>query len=156
MADVAGREVEARMNLARVFQWPFTMNTQHHDPEQFVDHNTLASLLGTSRAVLNRATTTAYECLQNGQLHEAEVIGRGLVAADHRSWYYRTLLAFTLQRRGRIADAINHVDQGLKYSPGHPDLLTLRSVLVQLPNASSAAPRVAKIQDDLLPRSMRA
>jgi hypothetical protein len=124
--------------------------------QTFVDETTLASLMDTDPAVYEFATITAFECLRNGQSHQAEVISRGLVAADHRFWYYRTLLGFALQRLGRVGEAIEQMDLGLKYNPGHSDLLALKAVLVDLPRSQSTPVEQHNPVDDLmLRRSMR-
>jgi Flp pilus assembly protein TadD len=124
--------------------------------QTFIDETTLSSLISIDPALLYQAAVTSYECLQNGQLHEAEVISRGLVAANHRFWYYRTLLAVSLQRLGRVAEAIDQTNEGLKYQPGHPDLLALKAVLVLLPASQLKPVEQPRGADELMiPRSMR-
>ena len=101
--------------------------------EKFLAERTLTSLLSISRESLSACARKAYELFAAGQYREAEVFGRGLVAADHRDWYYRTLLAATLQKQGRTQDAVAILDEGLTYLPANPDLLALRAVLTGRP-----------------------
>ena len=124
--------------------------------QTFVDKTPLASLMETDPVLLDLAAVTAFQYLQNGRAQQAEVISRGLVAANHRFWYYRTLLGFALQRLGRIAEAIQQTDEGLEYQPGQPDLLALKAVLVHLPRSQPKPVEQAGPLDDLmLLRSMR-
>jgi Flp pilus assembly protein TadD len=97
--------------------------------QNFLDQTPLTALINISPALLQDCAAKAYEFCQSQNYTQAQVLARGLVAADHRDWYYRTLLAVCLQKLGRTAEAIEVVDQGLRYCPGQPDLLALRAAL---------------------------
>jgi hypothetical protein len=135
-----------------------SMNTA----EQFLDRTTLTMLLDIDPDTLDVARRMAFDLVGNGAFDKAEVISRGLVAADHRFWYYRTLLAVSLQKLGRVGEAIDQVNEGLKYEPGHPELSALKTVLLHLPasaasaaSAAPAAPAAAEEDEFALPRFVR-
>ena len=97
--------------------------------QKFLAETPLKAMLKISPALLHDCAVKAYELCQGGLFTQAEVIARGLVAADHRDWYYRTLLAVTQQKLGRPADARTTLDEGLTFCPAHPELLALRAAL---------------------------
>jgi hypothetical protein len=98
-------------------------------PTEFVDMHTLQTLFDIDQRTLDDCAKHAYSLLQESAFSQAEVISRGLVAANHRFWYYRTILAVTLQKQGRLAEAIEQVNEGLRYQPGHSELVALKRVL---------------------------
>ena len=97
--------------------------------QKFLDQTPLTALLPISPALLQDCAAKAYEFCQSQNYTHAEVLARGLVAADHRDWYYRSLLAVCLQKQGRKAEAIQVVEEGLRYRPAHPELVALRAAL---------------------------
>jgi Flp pilus assembly protein TadD len=99
------------------------------ETQKFLDQNPLCKLLAISESVLRDCAIQGYEMCKAGRYADAEVVGRGLVAADHRDWYFRTLLAVPLAKLGRKAEAIQVIDEGLRFHPGHRDLVALRASL---------------------------
>jgi predicted Zn-dependent protease len=100
---------------------------------------TLRTLFNLSGEFLQACSSKAYDYYKEKRYVEAELVSRWLVATDHRNWFYRTLVAACLQKQGRVPDAIAEVDEGLKFEPGHADLLALKAVLLELPAARDRA-----------------
>jgi hypothetical protein len=98
--------------------------------QDFLDSTPMRAILGIPTEVLDQFMATAFQLYQGGRYPEAEVICRGLLAADHRYWYPYSLYASTLQKLGRFQEAVAQVDLGLKYEPGHPKLLALREAIL--------------------------
>jgi predicted Zn-dependent protease len=86
--------------------------------------------VGITDDVLIECARATYNMLDAGRPAEAAVMAKGLVAADRRNPYYRSLLGTALMRGGKRAEALEVVDQGLQYAPGDKDLVALRSALV--------------------------
>lgn len=97
--------------------------------KKYLDQNPLKAVLGIPEQQLRDCSVRAYECCRDGHYQQAEVIGRGLVAVDHRNWYYRSLLAVSLDKLGRRPEAREVVQEGLRFSPAEPELLKLRAAL---------------------------
>jgi tetratricopeptide (TPR) repeat protein len=98
--------------------------------ESYLDETPMRALLGIPPEVIDEFLASAYQLYRDGRYSEAEIVCRGVVAADHRYWYPYTLYAATLQKMGRFREALAQVDQGLKYEPGHPQLIVLRDEIV--------------------------
>lgn len=97
--------------------------------ETIVDGLRLQSLLGIPSEVLDHAMATAYQLYRERRYWEAETICRGLLAADPTYWWSYSLYAATLQKLGRIREALAMVTLGLRHEPAHPKLLALREAL---------------------------
>ena len=78
---------------------------------------------------LDTCRMTGYELYKARNYVQAELVCRGLVAADQHNWYHHSLLAATLQKMGRYAEAIAQVEEGLRYLPEQPRLLSLRTAI---------------------------
>jgi hypothetical protein len=90
--------------------------------------------------VLDICRTTGYELYKARNYPQAELVSRGLVAADHLHWYHHCLLAATLQKLGRFSEALAQLEEGLRHLPGQPRLLALRTAIAQ--SAVRAASRL--------------
>jgi len=96
---------------------------------RFLEDTTMKSIFGISDAALDTVMALAYQLYQVGRYQEAEVLCRGLVAADHKYWWSYSLYAATLRRLGRLQDAVEQLERGLVYEPDEPKLLLMRSEL---------------------------
>jgi Flp pilus assembly protein TadD len=96
--------------------------------------------------VLDICRTTGYELYKARNYTQAELVCRGLVAADDRNWYHHSLLAATLQKMGRFAEALSQIEDGLRCLPGHPRLEALRSAIAE--SAVRAASRLLERNSD--------
>lgn len=125
------------------------MNAQpdpNHGLEEFLDKTPLRHLLGLPEAELDQAMATAYQLYQAGRLAEAEIICRGLIAADHTYWWCYSLYAAVLRKQGRIRDAIEQLDRGLRYEPAQPKLLAMRAELLRFVALITEAQRQHRAQ----------
>jgi predicted Zn-dependent protease len=91
----------------------------------------LRAELGITDDVLTVCARTVYDLLKAGRPEEAAKAAKGLVVADKKNAYYRTLLATALLRKGDYKAALAVVDEGLTHQPGHADLSTLRTSLAK-------------------------
>ena len=120
---------------------------------QFLEETTMKSIFGITDEALDAIMALAYQLYLVGRYIEAEVLCRGLVAADHKYWWSYSLYAATLRRLGRLQEALAQLEKGLAYEPREPKLLLMRGeireALVQQqrsPAAQASAtpnPRVA-------------
>ena len=94
---------------------------------QFLEETTMKSIFGISDAALDTVMALAYQLYQVGRYAEAEVLCRGLIAADHKYWWSYSLYAATLRRLGRLREALAELEKGLTYEPNEPKLLFMRS-----------------------------
>jgi hypothetical protein len=94
---------------------------------KFITETPLTTLLPISAGLLDACTAKAYALCATQAYANAEVISRGLVAAEPGNWYYRTLLAVCLHKLHRRNEAMQVVDVGLRFQPAHPELLALRA-----------------------------
>src|SRR5262245_65352238 len=94
--------------------------------ERYLEATPMRAILGIPPEVLDEFMAIAFQLYKGGRYPEAEIVCRGLLAADHRYWYPYSLYAATLQKMGRFGEALAEVDQGLRYEPGQPKLLALR------------------------------
>jgi Flp pilus assembly protein TadD len=94
---------------------------------RFLEETTMKSIFGISDAALDTVMALAYQLYQVGRYAEAEVLCRGLVAADHKYWWSYSLYAATLRRLGRFTEALAQLEKGLAYEPNEPKLLFMRS-----------------------------
>ena len=76
--------------------------------------------------VLDQFMATAYQLYTAGRYAAAEVICRGLIAADPTYWYPYSLHAAALQRLGRFQEALAQVQVALRCEPGNARLIVLR------------------------------
>jgi tetratricopeptide (TPR) repeat protein len=90
---------------------------------KFVEETTMKTLLGIPDEALDAVMAVGFQLYQAGRYPEAEVLCRGLIAADHKYWWSYSLYAATLRRVGRLDDALAQLETGLHHSPGEPQLL---------------------------------
>ena len=111
---------------------------------KFLQDTTMKSIFGISDAALDTVMALAYQLYQVGRYPEAEVLCRGLVAADHKYWWSYSLYAATLRRLGRLREALAELEKGLAYEPNEPKLLfmrgEIREALAQQESAPAAKP----------------
>ncbi len=93
----------------------------------FLDRNSLRSLLRMPQAYLDQAMALAYRLYQTESYSEAEVMCRGLLAADHSYWWAYSLHAAVLLKLGRPHEALAQIDLGLRYEPGQPRLIAMKT-----------------------------
>jgi tetratricopeptide (TPR) repeat protein len=93
---------------------------------QFLEETTMKSIFGITDEALDAVMALAYQLYQVGRYAEAEVLCRGLVAADHKYWWSYSLYAATLRRLGRLREALAELEKGLTYEPNEPKLLFMR------------------------------
>jgi tetratricopeptide (TPR) repeat protein len=118
---------------------------------RFLEETTMKSIFGISDEALDAVMALAYQLYRTGRYPEAEVLCRGLVAADHTYWWSYSLYAATLRRLGRLPEALAALEKGLTHEPDEPKLLVmrdeLRRALAPGENGSSSSstsnPRVA-------------
>jgi predicted Zn-dependent protease len=111
---------------------------------KFLEETTMKTLLGIPDEALDAVMAVAYQLYQSGRHPEVEILCRGLVAANHKDGWAYSLLAATLRRQGKLADALAAVDEGLVYAPEDSKLRfmrgELRDVIAQAQAAASASP----------------
>jgi predicted Zn-dependent protease len=95
--------------------------------QKFLEETTMKSLLDISDQALDAVMALAYQLYQAGRYQEAEVLCRGLVAADHTYWWSYSLFAATLRRLGKLREALDALELGLRYEPHQPKLLYMRA-----------------------------
>ena len=120
---------------------------------KFLEETTMKSIFGISDAALDTVMALAYQLYQVGRYAEAEVLCRGLIAADHKYWWSYSLYAATLRRLGRLSEALAELEKGLAYEPNEPKLLFMRGEIREAlakqesspvaPAMSTPNPRVA-------------
>ena len=96
---------------------------------KFLEEETMRSLLGIPEDALDAVMATAYQLYQASRYPEVEVLCRGLIAADHTYWWSYSLYAATLRRMGRLREALDQLETGLRYETDAPKLLLMRSEL---------------------------
>ena len=94
--------------------------------QKFLEETTMKAIFGIPDEALDAIMALAYQLYQVGRYPEAEVLCRGLVAADHKYWWSYSLYAATLRRLGRLREALAELDKGLTYEPNEPKLLFMR------------------------------
>jgi tetratricopeptide (TPR) repeat protein len=116
---------------------------------EFLERTTIRELVDMPQQALDECLSMAYRLYSQGRFAQAEVMCRGLVAADHRYWYAHALLAATLQKLGRFREALAEVDEGLRHEPGNDKLLAQRAHLERLVAAlAKAKAHVASLRAD--------
>lgn len=98
----------------------------------FPDCTALRGLLGIPDDYFDHAMALAYRFHCAERHHDAEVMCRGLLAADPRNWWVSSLYAVTLLKLGRTAQARDQVESGLRYHPDHPKLVAMRDELLAI------------------------
>jgi hypothetical protein len=98
-------------------------------PSDFIKQ--LRADVGITDDALAVCARMAYDLLGSGRPGEAEVIARGLIAADDLKSYHWNLLGTALLNKSQVADALATVDEGLKRLPGDPELTKLREAMTQ-------------------------
>jgi predicted Zn-dependent protease len=93
---------------------------------RFLEETTMKSIFGISDDALDAVMGLAYQLYQVGRYAEAEVLCRGLIAADHKYWWSYSLYAATLRRLGKLREALVEIEKGLAYEPNEPKLLFMR------------------------------
>jgi predicted Zn-dependent protease len=96
----------------------------------FVRGTTMQSILGIDQGALDQVMATAYLLYQSGRYAEVDVLCRGLIAADHTYWWSYSLHAATLRRMGRLAEALEQIDNGLAHEPGEKKLQLMRGEIL--------------------------
>ena len=107
---------------------------------KFLEETTMKSIFGISDAALDTVMALAYQLYQVGRYPEAEVLCRGLVAADHKYWWSYSLYAATLRRLGRLPEALAELEKGLAYEPNEPKLLFMRREIREALSQQETAP----------------
>ena len=97
---------------------------------EFLRRTTMQSILGLDQGVLDHVMATAYQLYQAGRYPEVDVLCRGLIAADHTYWWSYSLHAAALRRMGRLAEALEQVDNGLAFEPRETKLLLMRGEIL--------------------------
>ena len=120
---------------------------------KFLEETTMKSIFGISDEALDAVMALASQLYQMGRYAEAEVLCRGLIAADHRYWWSYSLYAATLRRLGQLREALVELEKGLTYEPNEPKLLFMRGEIREAlaqqgrsaptPATSTPNPRVA-------------
>lgn len=98
--------------------------------DAFLDEAPMRQLLPIPPRALAEVMTVAHRCYQAGALADAEVLCKGLVAADHRQWWPRALYAAVLVKLGRPREALIQLDQGLRHHPEQPRLLAIKKEIL--------------------------
>jgi predicted Zn-dependent protease len=93
---------------------------------KFLEETTMKTLLGIPDEALHAVMAVAFQLYQAGRYSEAEVLCRGLIAADHKCWWSYSLYAATLRRLGRITEGLAQLEAGLDHSPSEPQLLHMQ------------------------------
>jgi predicted Zn-dependent protease len=125
---------------------------------RFLEETTMKSIFGITDEALDAVMALAYQLYQVGRYADAEVLCRGLVAADHKYWWSYSLYAATLRRLGRLREALEELDKGLAYEPNEPKLLFMRReigealALETRRTKASASPAVAPATSTTKPR----
>jgi hypothetical protein len=87
------------------------------------------SVLGLTQELRQACLDEAWTRYRQSDFETSAALSRTLVAADLKSTPYRTLLAASLFRLGRAAEAVAQVDDLLTVQPENEDLLELRALL---------------------------
>jgi len=125
---------------------------------QFLEETTMKSIFGIPDQALDAIMALAYQLYQVGRYADAEVLCRGLIAADHKYWWSYSLYAATLRRLGRLREALAELEKGLAYEPNEPKLLFMRGEIAEAltheapPKQASVSPTVARATSTLNPR----
>jgi predicted Zn-dependent protease len=123
-------------------------NPSRSPAQDFVAKTTMQSLLDIDQSHLDQVMATAYLLYQAGRFREVDVLCKGLVAADHTYWWPYSLHAAALRRLGRLAEALEQVDNGLAHEPGEKKLQLMRGEILaaigswreRAPASSESAP----------------
>jgi hypothetical protein len=99
---------------------------------QFLERTPMRAVFPISPELLDQAMAVAFSCYQVGRYAEAELLCKGLLAADHRYWWAYSLYASVLRNQGRLREALVQLNCGLKYEPGQPKLMAMKDQLLQL------------------------
>jgi hypothetical protein len=116
-------EKELAMPAPAATQQPSAVDT-------FVARTTMRSILDLDQSHLDQIMATAYLLYQAGRYREVDVLCKGLIAADHTYWWSYSLHAAALRRLGRLAEALQQVDNGLLHEPAEPKLLLMRGEIL--------------------------
>ncbi len=103
------------------------MNANALSPTDFLEMTPMRAILGIPSEVLDEAMAQAWKLYQAGRYHDAEILCKGLLAADHRYWWAYSLYAAVLRKQGRLREALIQTEAGLRYEPGQPKLLAMRA-----------------------------
>jgi len=87
---------------------------------------TLAELDGLSLADLKQIATTGHMLLQTGQLDDAAVIFKGLVALSPRVSYFHTALGAIALAAGRPEEALARLDEAVRLDGKNAEALVHR------------------------------
>lgn len=103
----------------------------------FLKRNPLRTLLGMPAEYLDQAMALAYRAYQARSFDEAEIICRGLLAADPSYWWAYSLYAATLLKQGKPREALAQIDLGLGHEPDQPKLLAMKKDILTAAAAAS-------------------
>ena len=109
--------------------------------ELFVENTPARLLAGIPPEVLDQAMAQAFSLFQAGDYARAEILCRGLLAADHTYWWAYSLYAAVLTKQGQLRGAFAMCEAGLKHEPGQPKLLAMRAHIVKTAQAVVACGR---------------
>ena len=115
------------------------------DATTYLENTPLKKILGIPAAALDQAMAKAYLLYTTGHYDQAEILCRGLIAADHRYWWSYSLYAAALRRMGRLDEALQQINLGLKFEPNQTKLLLMRGEIL------SSLGRHAEAKLDLSP-----
>ncbi len=94
---------------------------------------------------LDAARNAAHQLFTADRLAEAEILCRGLLAADPSDPWAFILYVGTLFRMGRLHDALATAEEGLRHHPGLPRLTAMRGKLLELFAKIAALPDEASL-----------
>lgn len=100
--------------------------------EEYFEKRPLRDLLAMPDAYLDQAMAQAFQLFGARRYDDAEILCRGILAADPKYWYAYALHAMTLVRRGNLGEALARVERALEHEPGEEKLLALRSEILGL------------------------
>jgi predicted Zn-dependent protease len=95
--------------------------------ENILEALPLKVVLGLDRDQLEATRQLAYNFYLGGQFTDAEVLCRGLIAADHEDTWAYSLYAAVLRRQGRLVEALATLDAGLGHDAANPKLTAMRA-----------------------------
>lgn len=105
------------------------MSPMLDEPVCALDRMRLQSVVPIPADVMDQAMVIAYRLYQEGAYVDADLMCRGLLAADPTCWWSYSLWAATLQKLGRMREAIEVTSLGLRHEPGQPKLVALLAEL---------------------------
>src|SRR5262245_12147688 len=93
---------------------------------EFLERTPMRALLGIPDEIPDQAMAVAYQAYRASQYRDAEVLCKGLLAADDRYWWVYSLYAAVLRNQGRVHEALVQIECGLRHEPGQQKLVAMR------------------------------